>query len=58
VAKAGDEIGFDTLRFKLFELGQEGVGASESVVAGKSPAPWIWLVVAVAVIAVVLVVLL
>lgn len=58
VAKAGDEIGFDTLRFKLFELGQEGMGTSEAAAAGKSPAPWIWVVAAVVVIAVVLVVLL
>ena len=58
VAKAGDEIGFDTLRFKLFELGQEGVTTAEAAVTGKSPAPWIWVVAAVVVIAIVLVVLL
>lgn len=58
VAKAGDEIGFDTLRFKLFELGQEGMSASESTAAGKSTPPWIWVIAAVVVIAVVLVVLL
>ncbi|MES2671251.1 MAG: FHA domain-containing protein [Pseudomonadota bacterium] len=50
VAQAGDEIGFDTLRFQLLELGQEGAHAIPSAPAGVPR--WVWLVVALGVIAV------
>ena len=36
VARAGDEIGFDTLRFRLLELGAEGVQVSENPVPSRS----------------------
>ncbi len=43
VAQAGDEIGFDTLRFRLLELGAEGVQMTD--IAGSRPAPprWVWI---------------
>ncbi len=46
LAVPGDEIGFDTLRFKLFELGQEPVAAPA---AGRGVPRWVWLAVAAAV---------
>lgn len=47
VAQAGDEIGFDTLRFQLLELGQEGM---VSTPAARSGVPrWVWLVAALSV---------
>ncbi len=49
VAQAGDEIGFDTLRFQLLELGQEGAHPMPSARAGVPR--WVWLVAALAVIA-------
>ena len=49
VAQAGDEIGFDTLRFQLLELGQEGAHAMPSPRAGMPR--WLWPVAAVVVIA-------
>ena len=36
VARAGDEIGFDTLRFRLLELGAEGVQVAENPVPSRS----------------------
>lgn len=48
VAVPGDEIGFDTLRFKLFELGQEPAAAAAPA-AGRGVPRWVWLAVAVAV---------
>lgn len=47
VAQAGDEIGFDTLRFQLLELGQEGVATAPAARAGVPR--WVWLVGALAV---------
>ena len=47
VAQAGDEIGFDTLRFQLLELGQEGMVAAPVARAGVPR--WVWLVAAVSV---------
>lgn len=49
VAQAGDEIGFDTLRFQLLELGQEGAHATSAARAGVPR--WVWLVAALVVIA-------
>ncbi len=49
VAQAGDEIGFDTLRFQLLELGQESAHAPPSARAGVPR--WVWLIAALAVIA-------
>ncbi|MFZ5638050.1 MAG: FHA domain-containing protein [Pseudomonadota bacterium] len=57
VAQAGDEIGFDTLRFRLFELGQEGALAAAPATGGGVPR-WVWAVVALAALAVVAFVLL
>lgn len=39
-AKAGDEIGFDTVRFRLFEVDVEDVNGSGSV-ARRMPR-WVW----------------
>lgn len=42
VAKAGDEIGFDTLRFRLLELGAEGAQTAESSAAPRPAIPhWV-----------------
>jgi pSer/pThr/pTyr-binding forkhead associated (FHA) protein len=42
VAKAGDEVGFDTLRFRLLELGAEGAQAMEGVAGPRSAIPhWV-----------------
>ena len=51
VAKAGDEIGFDTLRFRLFELGQESSAGADPVGARKGVPNWVWLVAGVVLIA-------
>ena len=48
VAQPGDEIGFDTLRFQLLELGQTGMVATPAVRAGVPR--WVWLVAAVLVV--------
>lgn len=47
VAQPGDEIGFDTVRFSLFELGKEGAAAMPA--GGKGVPGWIWIAVAVGV---------
>ena len=46
VAQAGDEIGFDTLRFRLLELGAEGAQLAESSAASsRAVMPrWGWVV--------------
>ena len=42
VARAGDEIGFDTLRFRLLELGAEGAQTVESAAASRPGIPhWV-----------------
>lgn len=51
VAQAGDEIGFDTLRFQLLELGQESVAAAAGPAGGRGVPRWVWLVVALAAVA-------
>ena len=57
VAQAGDEIGFDTLRFRLLELGAEGAQMAESGAADPRAAMprWAWVVAAVSVVATILV---
>ncbi len=48
VAQAGDEIGFDTLRFQLLEIGAEGAQMAQSAAASRSArSRWVWVVVAV-----------
>lgn len=54
VAKAGDEIGFDTLRFRLFELGQESSAGPEPVGGPKAIPNWVWLVAGLLLIAAIL----
>lgn len=49
VAKAGDEIGFDTLRFTLFEVGQD-VPQVRDAASGGIPR-WVWVAAAVAAVA-------
>lgn len=39
VAKTGDEIGFDTLRFRLLELGAEGAQMAESAASSRGAFP-------------------
>lgn len=58
VAKAGDEIGFDTLRFRLFELGQESSAGADPAGASKGIPNWVWLVAGVLLIAAILFVVL
>lgn len=61
VAKPGDEIGFDTLRFRLIELGQAGAGLAMSTGAdaGSAGVPrWVWLAGGIVAVAVLLFVLL
>ena len=42
VAKVGDEIGFDTLRFRLLELGAEGAQTAENAVGSRPAIPhWV-----------------
>lgn len=55
VAQPGDEIGFDTVRFTLFELGKEGAAAPEAT--GGGVPRWVWLAAAVALVVVVILVL-
>lgn len=44
VAHAGDEIGFDTLRFRLLELGAEGAQMTDGAADGSHAASprWMW----------------
>ena len=42
VAQAGDEIGFDTLRFRLLELGAEGVQMTDIAGPRSAPPRWVW----------------
>lgn len=58
VAQAGDEIGFDTLRFRLFELGQDVAMPAVPATGGGGVPRWVWLVAVVAVVAVLAFVLL
>ena len=51
VAQAGDEIGFDTLRFQLLELGQAGMAATAAPAAGRGMPRWVWLAAALAAVA-------
>jgi pSer/pThr/pTyr-binding forkhead associated (FHA) protein len=49
VAKPGDEIGFDTLRFRLFEVGKEDFNNSDPVGAKGGAVPrWVWVAAAAA----------
>ena len=42
VAQPGDEIGFDTLRFQLLELGAEGAQMTESTASSRGAVPrWV-----------------
>ncbi len=41
VAQPGDEIGFDTVRFTLFELGKEGAATPATTSGGGVPR-WVW----------------
>jgi pSer/pThr/pTyr-binding forkhead associated (FHA) protein len=57
VAKPGDEIGFDTLRFRLFEVGKEEIATSEPAEPNADGlSRWVWLALAVLASAVLLVV--
>jgi pSer/pThr/pTyr-binding forkhead associated (FHA) protein len=56
VAQPGDEIGFDTVRFQLLELGQEGANIATAA-AGSGVPRWVWVVAALAIAAIALVVL-
>lgn len=53
VAQPGDEIGFDTLRFRLVDLGREGaVAADAPTQASRKELPrWVWAVALLAVVA-------
>lgn len=55
VAQPGDEIGFDTVRFQLLELGHD---ASPVASAGSGTPRWVWVAVALAVVAIAVAVLL
>ena len=58
VAHAGDEIGFDTLRFRLLELGQADAASAESAALTRSAPPrWVWVVVAAAIVAILVIAL-
>ncbi|MBN8211474.1 MAG: FHA domain-containing protein [Xanthomonadales bacterium] len=53
VAQPGDEIGFDTLRFLLLELGAESARSdSGDAMRTSSPPRWIWVVLALIAIAI------
>jgi pSer/pThr/pTyr-binding forkhead associated (FHA) protein len=53
VAHAGDEIGFDTLRFRLLELGQADASSAESAgLLRSAPTRWVWVAVAAAIVAI------
>ena len=58
VALPGDEIGFDTVRFQLLELGQDAIGGAPVASAGAGAPRWVWLVAALVVVAIALAVLL
>ena len=51
VAQPGDEIGFDTLRFLLLELGAESTRPEGGDAMRTSPPRWIWVVLAIIAIA-------
>jgi pSer/pThr/pTyr-binding forkhead associated (FHA) protein len=51
IAQPGDEIGFDAVRFTLFELGKEGAVAPVST--GGGVPRWVWVAAAVVVVVVV-----
>lgn len=58
-ARAGDEIGFDTLRFRLLAPGQgEHPQAEPTGASAQRPLPWLWFGIAAAALAGVLIVLL
>jgi pSer/pThr/pTyr-binding forkhead associated (FHA) protein len=57
-AKPGDEVGFDTLRFRLFEVGKEDFGNGDSTSARKGVSRWAWLAGGAAIVAAILLVLL
>jgi pSer/pThr/pTyr-binding forkhead associated (FHA) protein len=51
-AKPGDEIGFDTLRFRLFEVGKEEAKGSETIdTASSGSLRWAWWLLAAAAVA-------
>lgn len=52
VAQPGDEIGFDTVRFQLLEIGQDGMIGTDRASAGKSVPRWLWPAIVVAVVAI------
>jgi pSer/pThr/pTyr-binding forkhead associated (FHA) protein len=41
-AKPGDEVGFDTLRFRLMAPGQEAALESQAEPPTRAPSPWWW----------------
>lgn len=51
VAQPGDEIGFDTVRFQLLEIGQGGASLATAAAGGGVPR-WVWVVIGAAAIAV------
>ncbi len=54
VARAGDEIGFDTLRFRLFEVGKEDAKSADVTTLDDHELPrWVWVAGLLALIAVV-----
>lgn len=58
VAHAGDEIGFDTLRFRLLELGQADAPSAESTALSRSAPPrWVWVAIAAAIVAILVIAL-
>jgi pSer/pThr/pTyr-binding forkhead associated (FHA) protein len=58
VAHPGDEIGFDTLRFRLLELGQVDAPSAESAALSRSAPPrWVWAAIAVAIVVILLIAL-
>lgn len=58
VALPGDEIGFDTVRFQLLELGQDAIGGASAAPAGAGAPRWVWVAAALIVAAIALAVLL
>lgn len=58
VAQPGDEIGFDTVRFQLLELGQDAIGGASAASSGAGAPRWVWVVAALIVVVIALVVLL
>jgi pSer/pThr/pTyr-binding forkhead associated (FHA) protein len=56
VAKPGDEIGFDTLRFRLFEMGKEDDKYDSVATAQTAGVPrWVWWAAAALVLALVVI---